>query len=263
VIQINRRVERAVTIEAGRSIDTLQSSVTSMMSGRPSPPSEPGIGTAPGNETRPGPGQNRLRAGEQQECLYFLTAGIVAKYYMTESGESAEFAIVGSEGVIGIAAFLGGESMPNRAVVISAGHAYRLRTADLPKGELTHGPLANLLLRYTQALMVQAAQTVACNQRHSVDQRLCRWILSCLDRLPSNELAMTQETIAEMLGVRREGVTEAMGNLQKAGLIGSSRGRIAALDRPRLEARACECYAAVKREYDRLLRAARHRRPPR
>jgi CRP-like cAMP-binding protein len=192
-------------------------------------------------------------AGDQEKYLYFLTAGIVSRFYVTQDGASAEFAVTGSEGVIGVASFLGGESTPSQAVVLSAGYAYRLR-AELLKNEFKHdGPLPHLLLRYTQALIAQTGQIAVCNRHHSLEQRLCRWILSCLDRLPSNELTMTQELIADMLGVRREGVTQAAGKLQEAGLIHYSRGHIAVLDRPRLEAQACECYAAVKREYDRLL----------
>ena len=193
------------------------------------------------------------RAGDREQYLYFLTAGIVSRFYVTQNGASAEIAVTGSEGVIGVASFLGGESTPSQAVVLSAGYAYRLG-ADLLKNEFEHdGPLPHLLLRYTQALIAQTAQIAVCNRHHSLEQQLCRWILSRLDRLPSNELTMTQELIADMLGVRREGVTEAAGKLQKAGLIHCSRGHIAVLDRPRLEAQVCECYAVVKREYDRLL----------
>ena len=193
------------------------------------------------------------RAGDREKYLYFLTAGIVSRFYVTENGASAEFAVTGREGVIGVASFLGGESTLSQAKVLSAGHAYRLG-AGLLKNEFEHdGALPNLLLRYTQALITQTAQTAACNRHHTLEQQLYRWLLSSLDRLPSNELAMTQELIADMLGVRREGVTEAAGRLQKAGLIHTHRGHIIVLDRPRLEARVCECYAVVKREYDRLL----------
>jgi CRP-like cAMP-binding protein len=192
-------------------------------------------------------------AGDQEKHLYFLTMGIVSRFHVMEDGASAHFAVTGSEGVIGIASFLGGESTTSQAVVLSAGYAYRLGAEPL-KNEFKHdGPLPHLLLRYTQALLCQTGQIAVCNRHHSVEQQLCRWILSSLDRLPSNELAMTQELIAHMLGVRREGVTEAAGKLQKAGLIHYSRGRIAVLDRARLEAQVCECYAVVKREYDRLL----------
>ena len=193
------------------------------------------------------------RGGDREKYLYFLTAGIVSKFYVTQSGASTEFAVTGSEGVIGVASFLGGESMPSQSVVLSAGYAYRLR-ADLLKNEFEHnGPLAHLLLRYTQALIAQTGQIAVCNRHHTLVQQLCRCILSRLDRLPSRELTMTQELIANMLGVRRESVTEAAGKLQKAGLIHYIRGHIAVLDRPRLEAQVCECYAVVKREYDRLL----------
>ena len=194
--------------------------------------------------------------GDRQKYLYFLTAGIVSWFYVMENGASAEFALTGREGVIGVASFLGGESTPSQAVVVSTGYAYRLGT-DLLKNEFEHdSPLLHLLLRYTHALIAQTGQIAVCNRHHSLEQQLCRWILSSLDRLPSNELAMTQELIAHMLGVRREGVTEAAGKLQKAGLIHYSRGHIAVLDRPQLEARVCECYAVVKREYDRLLPAS-------
>ena len=193
------------------------------------------------------------RAGDPEKYLHFLTAGIVSRCYVTQSGASAEFAVTGSEGVIGVASFLGGGGTPSQAVVVSAGYAYRLR-ADLLKNEFEHdGPLTRVLLRYTQALIAQTGQMAVCNRHHSLEQQLCRWILSSLDRMPSNELTVTQERIAEMLGVRREGVTEAAGKLQEAGLIHYSRGHITVLDRPQLEARACECYGVVKQEYDRLL----------
>jgi len=193
------------------------------------------------------------RAGDRERHVYFLASGIVSRFYVTENGASTEFAATGSEGVIGVASFLGGGSTPSQAVVLSAGYAYRLG-ADLLKNEFEHeGPLPHLLLRYIQALFAQTGQIAVCNRHHSLEQQLCRWILSSLDRLQSNDLTMTQEVIAEALGVRREGVTEAAGKLQKAGLIHYSRGHIAVLDRPRLEARACECYAVIKREYDRLL----------
>jgi CRP-like cAMP-binding protein len=192
-------------------------------------------------------------AGERQKYLYFLIAGIVSKVCVTVNGASSQCAVTGSEGVIDVSLFLGGESTSCRTEVLSAGYAYRLET-DLLKNELEHnGSLLHLLLRYTQALITQTAQIAVCNRHHSLEQRLCHWILSSLDRLPSNELTMTQEHIADMPGVRREGITEAAGKLQRAGLIHYSRGHIAVLDRPRLEARVCECYAVVKREYDRLL----------
>jgi CRP-like cAMP-binding protein len=192
-------------------------------------------------------------AGDREKYLYFLTAGIVSKLYVMENGAPAGFALTGWEGVIGVASFLGGESTPSEAVVLSAGYAYRLE-ADLLKRESEHdGLLPHLLLRYVQALITQTGQIAVCNRHHSLDQQLCRWILSCLDRLSSNELTMTQRLIADILGVRREGVAEAAGKLQKAGLIHYSRGHIAVLDRPELEAQVCECYAVVKHEYDRLL----------
>lgn len=192
------------------------------------------------------------RAGEREKYLYFLTAGIVARFCITENGASAECAVTGSEGVIGVATFLGGDSTPCQATVLSAGYAYRLRADLLKKKFKRDGPLAHLVLRYIQALIVQTGQIATCNRHHSLEQRLCRWILSCLDRVPSNELIMTQELIANMLGVRRGGVTEAAGNLQDEGLIHYSRGKIIVLDRRELEKRVCECYAVVKREFDRL-----------
>jgi CRP-like cAMP-binding protein len=194
------------------------------------------------------------RDRDREQYLYFLTAGIVSKCYVTANGASTEFAVTGSEGVIGVTSILGGESMLSHAVVLSAGYAYRLG-ADLLKKEFKHhDQLLHLLLRYTQALIAQTGQIAACNRHHSVEQQLCRCILSSLDRLPSNDLTLTQELIAHRLGVRRESVTKAVGKLQRAGLIHRSRGHIAVLDRPRLKAQACECYAIVKREYDRLLR---------
>ncbi len=196
-------------------------------------------------------------AGEREKYLYLLTAGIVSQFYVTQDGASAEFAITGSEGVIGVASILGGESTPSQAVVLNSGYAYRLDAESL-KGELEHvGPLQQLLLRYMQALIEQAGQVAVCNRHHSLEQRVCRWILSCLDRSPSNVLTMTHKLIADMLGVRREGITEAAGKLQQAGLICCRRRYLAVLDRPRLEARTCECYAVVKREYDRLLPRSR------
>jgi len=193
------------------------------------------------------------RGGDRENYLYFFTAGIVSQFCVTENGASAEFAVTGSEGVIGVASILGGESMPSQAVVLSAGHAYRLGAA-LVKTEFEHNTaLAHLLLRYTLALMAQTGQIAACNRHHSLEQQLCRCILSNLDRLPSNELTLTQELIADTLGVRRSSVTEAAGKLRRAGLIHYNRGHIVVLDRPLLEAQACECYAVVKREYDRLL----------
>jgi CRP-like cAMP-binding protein len=173
--------------------------------------------------------------------------------YTTVEGAAAEIAMVGNEGLIGIAVFMGGGTTPSRAVVQSAGSAYRLRTQQLEEEFHRNGETQRLLLRYTQALITQMAQTAVCNRHHSVDQQLCRWLLLSLDRLPSNRLTMTQELIANMLGVRREGVTDAAGKLQKLGVIRYTRGQIEVLDRPKLEHLCCECYAAVKKETDRLL----------
>jgi len=185
--------------------------------------------------------------------VYFPTDSIVSLLYVMQDGASAEIAVTGYEGLVGIALFMGGETTPSRAVVQSAGSGYRLKAAFLKNEFDNGGPLQHLALRYTQALITQMAQTAVCNRHHSVEQQLCRWLLLSLDRLPSNELTMTQELIANMLGVRREGVTEAAGRLQKAGLIEYSRGHIVVTDRAKLEARVCECYAVVKKEYDRLL----------
>jgi len=198
-------------------------------------------------------GEVLYESGKQLRHVYFPTDSIVSLLYVMEDGASAEIAVVGNEGIIGIALFMGGETTPSRAVVQSAGYAYRLKGHLLRQEFDRSGPLQHLLLRYTQALITQMAQTAVCNRHHSVDQQLCRWLLLSLDRLPGNELIMTQELIANMLGVRREGVTEAAGKLQEAGLIQYSRGHITVLDRPRLEARTCECYSVVKREFDRLL----------
>ncbi len=191
--------------------------------------------------------------GVKLRHVYFPTTSIVSLLYVMEDGASAEIAIVGNEGILGISLFMGGDTTPSRAVVQSAGHGYRLK-AELMKGEFGRfGSTMHLLLRYTQALITQMAQTAVCNRHHSVDQQLCRWLLLSLDRLASNELTMTQELIANMLGVRREGVTEAAGKLQDAGLIQYTRGRIKVLDRGGIEARSCECYQVVKTEFDRLL----------
>jgi CRP-like cAMP-binding protein len=192
-------------------------------------------------------------SGGQLDYVYFPTDCIVSLLYVMKDGASAEIAVVGYEGVLGIALFMGGESTPSRAVVQSAGTAYRLPSRILKREFERRGPMQRLLLRYTQALITQMAQTGVCNRHHSVDQQLSRWLLRSLDRLTSNELNMTQELIANMLGVRREGVTEAAGRLQTAGLIRYKRGHIKVLDRPRLERLVCECYAVVKRETDRLL----------
>jgi CRP-like cAMP-binding protein len=191
--------------------------------------------------------------GTLMQHIYFPTDSIVSLLYVLEDGASAEIAVVGNEGIIGVALFMGGETTPSRAVVQSAGHGYRLPGLLLKQEFNRSGEMQHLLLRYTQALLTQMAQTAVCNRHHSVDQQLCRWLLLSLDRLPSPELRMTQELIANMLGVRREGVTEAAGKLQSAGLIHYSRGRITVVDRPGLEARVCECYAVVKAESDRLL----------
>ena len=188
-----------------------------------------------------------------QSYVYFPTSSIVSLLYVLENGSSAEIAVTGCEGLVGIALFMGGETTPSRAVVQSAGHGYRIKAAALKTRFDVGGSLQYLLLRFTQALITQMTQTAVCNRHHGVDQQLCRWLLLSLDRLPANDLVMTQELIANMLGVRREGVTEAAGKLQAAGLIEYSRGRITVLDRPQLEARVCECYAVVKQEYDRLL----------
>jgi CRP-like cAMP-binding protein len=192
-------------------------------------------------------------SGARQGFVYFPTTAIVSLLYVLENGSSAEIAVTGNEGLVGIALFMGGETTPSRAVVQSAGKGYRLKAAVLKKLFETGGPLQLLLLRYTQALITQMTQTAVCNRHHGVDEQLCRWLLLSLDRLPSNEVVMTQDLIANMLGVRREGVTEAAGKLQAEGLIEYSRGRIKVLDRAHLEARVCECYSVVKKEYDRLL----------
>ena len=198
-------------------------------------------------------GEALYESGGQLNHVYFPTTSIVSLLYVLADGASAEIAVVGNEGILGISLFMGGETTPSRAVVQSAGYGYRLK-AQLLKHEFNRaGPVLHLLLRYTQALITQMAQTAVCNRHHSVEQQLCRWLLLSLDRLSSDSLTMTQELIANMLGVRREGVTEAAGNLQRAGLIRYSRGRIEVLDRPGLEKAVCECYAVVKTEFDRLL----------
>jgi CRP-like cAMP-binding protein len=200
-------------------------------------------------------GQVLYESGSTLSHVYFPTSAIVSLLYVMENGASAEIAITGFEGVVGVALFMGGESTPSRAVVQSAGQAFRL-AAQTVKREFDHShPVMHLLLRYTQALITQMAQTAVCNRHHSLDQQLCRWLLLSLDRLRGSELRMTQELIANMLGVRREGVTESALKLQKAGLIKYARGLIQVLDRPALEQRSCECYAVVKKEYDRLLPA--------
>jgi len=197
-------------------------------------------------------GQVLYESGSTLSHVYFPITAIVSLLYVMEDGASAEIAVVGNEGIVGIALFMGGESTSSRAVVQSAGQGLRLK-ARVIKDEFNRAPVLHLLLRYTQALITQMAQTAVCNRHHSLDQQLCRWLLLSLDRLHGSDLMMTQELIANMLGVRREGVTEAALKLQKAGLIRYARGRISVLDRPGLEKRSCECYAVVKKEYDRLL----------
>ena len=198
-------------------------------------------------------GKALYESGDTLRHVYFPTDCIVSLLYVLADGASAEISVVGNEGMIGIALFMGGETTPSRAIVQSAGFAYRL-AGQLLKDEFhRRGEVQVLLLRYTQALITQMAQTAVCNRHHSVDQQLCRWLLLSLDRLSSNQLIMTQELIANMLGVRREGVTEAAGRLEKLGVIRYSRGRITVLDRPQLEQLCCECYAVVKAESDRLL----------
>ena len=198
-------------------------------------------------------GEALYESGRQMQHVYFPTNSIVSLLYVMQDGASAEIAVVGNEGILGISLFMGGETTPSRGVVQSAGYGYRLK-AQLLKNEFkSSGPVLHLLLRYTQALITQMAQTAACNRHHALEQQLCRWLLLSLDRLNTDELVMTQELIANMLGVRREGVTEAAGKLQADGLIKYSRGHIRILDRAKLEARVCECYAVVKREFDRLL----------
>jgi CRP-like cAMP-binding protein len=197
-------------------------------------------------------------SGDTLRHMYFPTDCIVSLLYVLENGASAEIAVVGNEGAIGVALFMGGETTPSRAIVQSAGFAYRLTGRRIKKEFNRHGQMLHVLLRYTQSLITQMAQTAVCNRHHSVDQQLCRWLLLSLDRLSSNQLTMTQELIANMLGVRREGVTEAAGKLQKLGVINYSRGKITVLDRRKLEQLSCECYAVVKRETDRLLAPRLH-----
>ncbi len=188
--------------------------------------------------------------------VYFPISSIVSLLYVLANGASAEIAVVGHEGIVGISLFMGGESTPSRAVVQSAGRGLRLKSQLMKVEFARSGPVLHLLLRYTQALITQMAQTAVCNRHHSLDQQLCRWLLLTLDRLTGQEIVMTQELIANMLGVRREGVTEAALRLQQTGLIRYARGRISVLDRPGLEIRSCECYSVVKKEYDRLLPAS-------
>jgi len=198
-------------------------------------------------------GEVLYESGGRLQHVYFPTTSIVSLLYVMADGASAEIAVVGNEGVLGISLFMGGETTPSRAVVQSAGYGYRLKSQLLKQEFKRAGPMMHLLLRYTQALITQMAQTAVCNRHHSVEQQLCRWLLLSLDRLATLELTMTQELIANMLGVRREGVTEAAGKLRDAGVIRYNRGRITVLDRPRLEQEVCECYSVVKKEFDRLL----------
>lgn len=198
-------------------------------------------------------GKVLYESGSRLSHVYFPTTSIISLLCVMEDGASAEIAVVGNEGIVGISLFMGGESTPSRALVQSAGQGFRLKASLMLREFNRAGPVLHLLLRYTQALITQMSQTAVCNRHHSLDQQLCRWLLLSLDRLHSMELVMTQELIANMLGVRREGVTEAAGNLQQAGLIRYQRGHITVLDRVGLEKRTCECYAVVKKEYDRLL----------
>jgi len=204
-------------------------------------------------------GQMLYEPGTQLRHAFFPTTSIVSLHYVTETGASAETAGVGNEGVVGISLFMGGDTTPSSAVVQTAGHAYRLDRHLLQSEFNRAGALQRLLLRYTQALMTQMAQTAVCNRHHSVEQQLCRWLLLTMDRVPARELVMTQELVASMLGVRRESVTEAAGNLQNAGYIRYRRGHIAVLERKGLETSACECYGVVKKELERLLSDVRHR----
>ncbi|MFJ2463098.1 Crp/Fnr family transcriptional regulator [Pseudomonas sp. NPDC087615] len=209
-------------------------------------------------------GKVLYESGDVLRYVYFPTDSIISLLYVMENGAAADISVVGNEGLIGVALFMGGESTSSRAVVQSAGYAFRLR-GQLLKDEFNrHGEMLRLMLRYTQALITQMAQTAVCNRHHSIDQRLCRWLLLSLDRLPGNQLVMTQELIANMLGVRREGITEAARKLQKLGVIEYCRGLITVLDRPQLEELSCECYAVVKHETDRLLPCAQpeHLRRP-
>lgn len=198
-------------------------------------------------------GQVLYESGDTLRHVYFPTDAIVSLLYVTESGASAAIAMVGNEGLVGVALFMGGESTPSRAIVQSGGSAYRLPGQKLKDEFNQHSELMMLLLRYTQALITQMSQTAVCNRHHAIDQQLCRWLLLSLDRLPDNQLSVTQELIANLLGVRREGVTEAAGKLQKLGVIDYCRGHISVLDREELETLSCECYAVVKQENDRLL----------
>jgi CRP-like cAMP-binding protein len=215
---------------------------------------------APHLELIPMPlGEVLYESGGKMEYVYFPTTSIISLHYLLENGGSSEIAGVGNEGVLGISLFMGGQTTPSRGVVQTGGHGYRLRAHILMEEFNRAGPVLRLLLRYTQALLTQMSQTAVCNRHHTVEQQLCRWLLLTLDRLPTNELTMTQELIANMLGVRREGVTEAAGRLQGYGYISYRRGHITVLDRAGLEADVCECYAVVKKEFARLLSDVRQR----
>lgn len=212
---------------------------------------------APHLELIPMPlGEVLYESGGKLHHVYFPTTAIVSLHYVMENGSSAEIAGVGNEGVVGISLFMGGNTTPSRATVQTAGSGYRLKERLIMEEFNRAGPLMRLMLRYTQALITQMSQTAVCNRHHSMEQQMCRWLLSTLDRLPSQELVMTQELIASMLGVRREGITETAGDLQRAGLISYRRGHITVLDRAGLETRACECYNVVKKEFRRLLKEA-------
>ncbi|MET0380124.1 MAG: Crp/Fnr family transcriptional regulator [Spongiibacteraceae bacterium] len=203
-------------------------------------------------------GKVLCESGDVLRHVYFPTDCIVSLLYVMESGASAEIAVAGNEGLVGVSLFMGGETTPSRAVVQSSGSAYRLSSQRVKDEFDRHGDMLHLMLRYTQALITQMAQTAVCNRHHSIEQQLCRWLLLSLDRLSSNELIMTQELIANMLGVRREGVTTAASKLQKQGVLEYRRGHIVVLDRARLEQLSCECYAVVKKESDRLLHYVPH-----
>ena len=198
-------------------------------------------------------GEVLYESGAQMEYVYFPTTSIVSLIYNTENGHSAEIAVTGCEGMVGVALFIGGDTTPSRTLVQNAGHAYRYKGELLKAAFKVGGLLQHMLLRFTQALITQIAQTAVCNRHHSIDQQLCRWLLLSLDRLDTNQLTMTQDLIANMLWVRREGVTKAAGKLQSAGLISYHRGHIDVIDRPGLEGQVCECYSVVKNEYDRIL----------
>lgn len=201
-------------------------------------------------------GETLCESGGQLQHVYFPTTAIVSLHYMLENGSSAEISGIGNEGVLGISLFMGGNTTPSRAAVCIGGHGYRLKAHSMMEEFNRSGSLLRLMLRYTQALMTHMSQTAVCNRHHSIEQQLCRWLLLTLDRLPTNELTITQELIASMLGVRREGITETAGNLQREGLISYRRGHITALNRTGLESHACECYQVVKKEFHRLLNDA-------